>query len=124
MFVDVDGARLFFDVEGAGLVPDGSRMRAKPTLILPYGGPGYDHTHYKPAFSALADVAQIVYLDHRGNGRSSGDDPETWNLARWGDDLKSLCDTLGIENRSSTAHHSAAWSLWHMPRGILDTLAS
>jgi pimeloyl-ACP methyl ester carboxylesterase len=97
MLVDVAGARLFFDVEGAGLVPDGSRMRAKPTLILLHGGPGFDHTNYKPAFSELADVAQIVYLDHRGNGRSSGGDPKTWNLAQWGDDLKSFCDTLGIE---------------------------
>jgi proline iminopeptidase len=52
---------------------------------------------YKPAFSALADIAQIIYLDHRGNGRSSGDDPNTWNLAQWGGDVKTFCDALGIE---------------------------
>jgi pimeloyl-ACP methyl ester carboxylesterase len=40
---------------------------------------------------------QIVYLDHRGNGRSTGDDPATWNLAQWGDDVKAFCGTLGIE---------------------------
>lgn len=97
MFVEVNGARLFFDIEGAGLVPDGPRMRAKPTLLLLHGGPGFDHTLYRPAFSALADIAQIVYLDHRGNGRSSGDDPNTWNLAQWSDDVKSFCDVLGIE---------------------------
>ena len=34
MRVDVNGARLFFDVEGAKLVPDGKRMREKPTLLL------------------------------------------------------------------------------------------
>jgi proline iminopeptidase len=76
MFVAVNGAKLFFDVEGAGLVPDGPRMRAKPTLLLLHGGPGFDHTSYKPAFLPLADIAQIVYLDHRGNGRSSGEDPK------------------------------------------------
>jgi pimeloyl-ACP methyl ester carboxylesterase len=97
MFVAVNGARLYVDVEGAGLVPDGARMKAKPTLVLLHGGPGFDHTIYKPAFSALADVAQIVYFDHRGNGRSTGDDPRTWNLAQWGDDVKGLCDALGIE---------------------------
>ena len=70
MFVEINGAKLFFDVEGASLVPDGPRMRAKPTLLLLHGGPGFDHTLYKPAFSALANVAQIIYLDHRGNGRS------------------------------------------------------
>jgi pimeloyl-ACP methyl ester carboxylesterase len=45
----------------------------------------------------LADIAQIVYLDHRGNGRSSRDDPQTWNLAQWGDDVKAFCDALGID---------------------------
>jgi pimeloyl-ACP methyl ester carboxylesterase len=96
MFVDVNGARLFFDVESAGLVPDGSRMKVKPTLLLLHGGPGFDHTSYKPAFSALSDIVQIIYLDHRGNGRSTGNDPQTWNLAQWGDDVKKFCDVLGI----------------------------
>jgi pimeloyl-ACP methyl ester carboxylesterase len=50
---------------------DALAIRAKPTLILLHGGPGFDHMSYKPAFSALSDIAQIVYLDHRGNGRSS-----------------------------------------------------
>jgi pimeloyl-ACP methyl ester carboxylesterase len=97
MFIEVNGARLYFDVDGAGLVPDGPRMRAKPTLILLHGGPGFDHAIYKPAFSELADIAQIVYFDHRGNGRSGGQDPQTWNLAQWGDDVKGLCDALGID---------------------------
>jgi proline iminopeptidase len=96
MYVTVNGARLYFDVEGAGLVPDGPRMREKPTLLLLHGGPGFDHTTYKPAFSQLADIAQVIYLDHRGNGRSDGD-PDTWTLAQWGDDVKGLCDALGIE---------------------------
>ena len=63
--------RLFIDVEGCGLVPDGATLRAKPTLILLHGGPGYDHSSFKPIFSQLADVAQIIYIDHRGHGRSS-----------------------------------------------------
>ena len=96
MHVTVNGARLYVDIEGAGLVPDGPAMREKPTLILLHGGPGADHSLYKPGFSALADVAQIVYYDHRGNGRSTGDAPADWTLAQWADDLKGLCDTLGI----------------------------
>ena len=93
----VNGVRLFFDVEGAGLVPDGPIMRARPTLVLLHGGPGMDHTTYKPRFSELADVAQIVYLDHRGNGRSEAGPRENWTLAQWGDDVRDFCDTLGIE---------------------------
>ena len=97
MYVTVNGARLYFDVEGAGLVPDGPGMREKPTLLMLHGGPGFDHTMYKPAFSQLADIAQVIYLDQRGQGRSSGDDPTTWTLAQWGDDVKGFCDALGIE---------------------------
>jgi proline iminopeptidase len=97
MRVLVNGARLYFDIEGAGLVPDGAAMRAKPTLILLHGGPGFDHTIYKPAFARLADIAQVVYLDHRGNGRSDPDTQENWNLTQWGDDVRAFCDALEIE---------------------------
>src|SRR5260221_11402229 len=90
MHVLVNGGRLFFDVEGAKLVPNGPAMREKPTLILLHGGPGFDHSIYKPAYSALAESAQIVYLDHRGNGRSEDGLQESWNLAQWGDDVRVL----------------------------------
>ncbi len=96
MHVSVNGVRLFFDVEGAKLVPDGPVMREKPVLLMLHGGPGADHSIYRPAYSALADVAQIVYLDHRGNGRSEDGPRESWNLAQWGDDVRAFCDALGI----------------------------
>jgi pimeloyl-ACP methyl ester carboxylesterase len=96
MHVLVNGVRLFFDVEGAKLVPNGPAMKEKPTLILLHGGPGFDHSIYKPAYSALAESAQIIYLDHRGNGRSEDGPQESWNLAQWGDDVREFCDVLGI----------------------------
>ena len=96
MHVSVNGVRLFFDVEGAKLVPDGPVMREKPVLLMLHGGPGADHSIYRPAYSALADIAQIVYLDHRGNGRSEDGPREGWNLAQWGDDVSAFCDALGI----------------------------
>jgi len=98
MHVLVNGVRLFFDVEGAKLVPDGPAMREKPTLLLLHGGPGLDHSIYKPAYSALADIAQVIFLDHRGNGRSEDGPSEAWNLAQWGDDVRAFCDVLGIVN--------------------------
>jgi pimeloyl-ACP methyl ester carboxylesterase len=96
MHVSVNGVRLFFDVEGAKLVPDGPVMREKPVLLMLHGGPGADHSIYRPAYSALADIVQIVYLDHRGNGRSEDGPRESWNLAQWGDDVRAFCDVLGI----------------------------
>jgi pimeloyl-ACP methyl ester carboxylesterase len=97
MLVQVNDVKLFFDVEGAKLAADGPVMREKPTLLLLHGGPGFDHSSYKPAFSQLTDVAQVVYLDHRGNGRSERSTPERWTLAQWGDDVRAFCDALGIE---------------------------
>ncbi len=97
MYITVNGARLFFDVDGAKLVPDGPRMRERPTVLLLHGGPGGDHSTFKPRFDGLRDIAQLVYLDHRGNGRSEYGDPATWNLAQWGDDVRAFCDALGIE---------------------------
>jgi proline iminopeptidase len=96
MHVVVNGVRLFFDVEGAKLVPDGPVMREKPTLLMLHGGPGFDHSIYKPAYSVLADVAQIIYLDHRGNGRSDDGPRESWTLAQWGDDVRAFCEVVGI----------------------------
>jgi len=96
MHVLVNGVRLFFDVEGEKLVPDGPVMREKPTLLLLHGGPGFDHSIYKPAYSALADTVQIIYLDHRGNGQSEDGPREGWNLAQWGDDVRAFCEALGI----------------------------
>ena len=96
MHVVVNGVRLFFDVEGASLVPDGPAMREKPTLLLLHGGPGLDHSIYKPAFSALADITQVVFLDHRGNGRSDPGPRESWTLAQWADDVHAFCEMLGI----------------------------
>jgi len=92
----VNGVRLFFDVEGTKLVPDGPAMREKPTLLLLHGGPGFDHSIYRPSYSALSDIAQIIYLDHRGNGRSEDGPSEGWNLAQWGDDVRVFCNVLGI----------------------------
>jgi proline iminopeptidase len=90
------GVRLFVDIEGPALVPDGPALREKPTLVLLHGGPGYDHSGFKPAFSRLADVAQIVYYDHRGHGRSARRPREEWTLDVFADDVVRLCDALGI----------------------------
>ncbi|HAT30889.1 MAG TPA: alpha/beta hydrolase [Janthinobacterium sp.] len=90
------GVHLFVDIEGAGLVPDGAVMREKPTLILLHGGPGYDHSSFKPAFSQLTDIAQVIYYDHRGHGRSDARPKDEWTLDTYADDVVRLCAALGI----------------------------
>ena len=97
MRILVNRVELFFDVDGAEWVPEGDRMRRRPTLILLHGGPGLDHSSFKRELSPLCDVAQLVYVDHRGNGRSGRSSVDSWNLAQWADDVRGLCDALGIE---------------------------
>jgi len=97
MRVQVGDIRLFFDVDGAKLAPDGAALRERPTILLLHGGPGGDHAGLKPFGSKLTDLAQVVYLDHRGNGRSDWSVPETWRLERWADDLRAFCDALEIQ---------------------------
>jgi proline iminopeptidase len=72
-------------------------MRERPTLLLLHGGPGFDHSLFKPDYGVLAEVAQVVYLDHRGHGRSDQGDPADWRLEVWADDVRAFCDALGIE---------------------------
>ena len=97
MKIEVNGTQLWFDVDGPRLVPDGGQMRERPTLVLVHGGPGsYDHSYFKPAFAALTDVAQVVYLDLRDHGRSAWGDPTAWSFERSADDLVAFCDALDI----------------------------
>lgn len=92
-----DGTRIFFEVIGTRLVADGPEMRERPTLLLLHGGPGFDHTVMAHTLAPLADVAQLVLLDHRGQGRSEGDDPAWWNLDRWVKDIVEFCEALELE---------------------------
>lgn len=91
------GIRLFVDVDGAAWVPDGPRLRQRPTLLLLHGGPGFDHSSFKPLFARLADTAQVLYLDHRGHGRSDRCPSAQWTLDTFADDVVRLCQALGIE---------------------------
>lgn len=90
------GVRLYVDVEGTQFVPDGPVLREKPTLVLLHGGPGFDHSAFRPYFGRVADIAQVVYVDHRGHGRSDRRPPQEWTLDTFADDVVRLCDALGI----------------------------
>jgi proline iminopeptidase len=97
MKIDVNGTRLWFDVEGSALVPVGSEMQQRPTVVLVHGGPGtYDHSYFKPDFGRLAEHAQVVYLDLRGHGRSDWGDAGEWSLESCADDIRMFCDAAGI----------------------------
>lgn len=66
-------------------------------LICLHGGPGFDHSLMKETFSPLADLAQVVLPDQRGNGRSDWSTADRWTLDTWIDDVPAFCEALEIE---------------------------
>ncbi|GAA3206128.1 alpha/beta fold hydrolase [Actinocorallia longicatena] len=97
MFAKVRDTTLFFDVEGAGHVPCRGGMREQPVVFALHGGPGGEHGGFKPVLSGLADKAQIVYLDHRGSGRSARGPRESYTLENNVEDIEALRRHLGLD---------------------------
>ena len=87
---------IYFDVEGAGLVPEGGRMVERLPAFIIHGGPGGDHTGFKPGFSPLAERLQLVYFDHRGQGRSAKGDVAKYTLDENVEDMEALRRHLGL----------------------------
>ena len=106
MRITVNDTELYFDVEGAALVPNDAGMRERPTILALHGGPGFDHAYFKPFLSALTDTAQIVYLDLRCQGRSGRPPVETCSLEQMADDVAAFCRAIGLE-RPAILGHSA-----------------
>ena len=87
MYVTANGARLFFDVEGLGLVPDGARMREKPTVCCCMANRASTTPCTSRRFrsSPTSRSSSITTIADRGEATAA---PGTLNLAQWGDDVK------------------------------------
>ncbi|WP_392476695.1 alpha/beta fold hydrolase [Nostoc sp. C110] len=97
MRAKIRDTEIFFDVKGSALVVDGASICSKPVAFLIHGGPGADHTSFKPTFSALSRKLQLVYFDHRGQGRSARGSKETYTLDNNVEDMEALRQHLGLE---------------------------
>jgi proline iminopeptidase len=103
MYLKVNGTRLFFDVVGSHLQPTEQEMKPKPSVIAIHGGPGADHSYLRP-LDPLGDVAQVIYLDLRGNGRSARHTNDYYRLGIMADDVAAFCAELGIEKPIVLGH--------------------
>ena len=83
--INVNDTNLFHAMVGSGT----------PMLVM-HGGLGLDHEYFRPTLDSWGDFAQLIYFDHRGNGRS--DAPADWesvtleSLASDADALRAALD--------------------------------
>lgn len=116
MRVQVGDVHLYFDVAGMGLVPEGPTMQERPVMVCLHGGPGFDHSTLKTSLTPLADVAQLVFPDQRGAGRSDRGTSDRWTLDWWIEDVPAFCNALGIERPILLGHSlEASWLLVSLP---------
>jgi proline iminopeptidase len=104
--VDVNSIQLYFDVEGPELAIEDGALYRRPTVVVLHGGPGFDQGYLRPGLRPLAEDAQLVFVDLRGQGRSAPAAIESCTLERMADDVAALCRQLGIE-RPTVFGHSA-----------------
>jgi len=96
VYAKVNGVEIYFDIEGSGLVPEGPTMKEKEVCFVLHGGPGMDHSYFKPHLSPLADDMQLIYVDHRNTGRSARVPLETCTIEQMADDVEALRQYLGL----------------------------
>ena len=96
MRISLGDVSLWFDVSGPSVIPQGDTTVERPVLVAVHGGPGLDHLTVKSALGPLAEDFQVLYFDLRGHGRSDRSRAEFWNMRTWADDLRRLCDALGL----------------------------
>src|SRR5204863_7263715 len=94
-------------------LPDGYRMFVEELgdgfpLVVLHGGPGMDHTMFRPWLDPLADELRLLYVDERGQGRSERVDPATLSLDVFARDVDLLADALGLERFALLGHSFGA----------------
>ncbi len=84
-FVDLPSVRLYTRTVGEG----------EPLLVL-HGGPALSHEYLFPGLAPLADVAQVVFFDQRGCGRSSKPADARYDMATMAADVEGLRRALRL----------------------------
>ncbi len=98
-----DGVSLFVEEIGDGF----------PVIVL-HGGPGMDHSMFRPYLDPLGDEFRLLYVDERGQGRSDRVDPASLSLEVFARDVDLLAEALGLEGFVLLGHSfGAIVTTWH-----------
>lgn len=77
-------------------------------LIVLHGGPGLDHSMFRPHLDPLGDEFQLLYVDERGQGRSERVDPTTLSLEVFARDVDLLAEALELDGFVLLGHSFGA----------------
>jgi proline iminopeptidase len=97
-YASINGTELFYTTVGQG----------EPCLVM-HGGLGFDHTMVHPGLDRLGETFQLVYYDHRGNGRSGRPPIETLAWEQLAHDAEGLRRHLGVGTIAIAAHSLGAY---------------
>ena len=89
----VNGTTIWYERDGVGA----------PCLVL-HGGLGVDHTMYRRTLQPLAERLDLIFIDHRGNGRSGRPPIETITIEQLADDAAAVARELGIDQTIVFGH--------------------
>jgi proline iminopeptidase len=98
-----DGYEMFVQEVGSGF----------PLIVL-HGGPGLDHSSFRPWLDPLGDELRLLYVDERGQGHSARVDPATLSLEVFARDVDLLAEALGLDRFALLGHSfGAIVTTWH-----------
>jgi proline iminopeptidase len=77
-------------------------------LIVLHGGPGIDHTMFRPYLDPLGDDFRLLYMDERGQGRSDRVDPTTLSVDVFARDVDLVAEALTLDRFALLGHSFGA----------------
>lgn len=94
-------------------LPDGYNINVEQVgsglpLIVLHGGPGLDHSMFRPYLDSLGDEFRLLYVDERGQGRSERVDPTTLSLEVFARDVDLLAEALELDGFALLGHSFGA----------------
>lgn len=97
MKASIRNTEIYYDIAGMQLVPTKNGLLERPVIFLVHGGPGGDHLRFKQHSLELQEVAQLVFIDQRGCGRSKKTRTADYTLENNIEDIEALRIHLGLD---------------------------
>src|SRR5687767_4673047 len=89
----INGTELFVAIHGKG----------EPVVVL-HGGPGLNHSYFRPHLRPLEENFKVVYYDQRASGKSRIPSPDSISIKLFTEDLEALRKELKLNKINLLAH--------------------